>query len=542
MTLGAAGNEMEDYPIDEEKVMSGNDDKIAPAVSAAVEMGFDPDLATQAAKELIIQYPGRGDVTELVVETLLMGAGGGARAFPMPAQMPEAYAAGAERAEARAAAAAPDGPIDLTDDSPPRTEGAKRRRSEGRNDVVTIDDDDDDEGGDAGSPGTMPASSSLGAGGGGASSLMAELARERMERERNRGGAPAPDGPYAAKPRSTAKERYVPSTDKGPAGNLTGAAKRVAGLAPSSQGGGGVGGLGILDALLAGNEPIKTPLAEVRLLTYNVWFAEHVALVDRMDGLTDIIMREDPHVICLQEVTHNILMLLHAQPWFEDYKGSPPPQQQYYTLILFKRSMNKPDNSTRVSRRDFMTSEMGRYAVGFCGMNCGDGKELTVFTSHLESFISKEHTSSDERVRQMKDALRVIDAVTERRAGEYPGVKTRNGIFMGDTNWDETTDGDVPLPEGWEDAWLTHGDGSKGYTYDLRRNPMMGGWLQKRLDRVLYNLTDFTVAGIKMVGTEPVTRKDGSVVTYVNEYRGRSETKPVLPSDHFGLMVTLKPK
>ena len=144
MTLGAAGNEMEDYPIDEEKVMAGNDDKIAPAVSAAVEMGFDPDLATQAAKELIIQYPGRGDVTELVVEQLLMGAAGGARAFPMPAQMPEAYAAGAERAEARAAAAEPDGPIYLTDYSPPRTDGAKRRRSEGRNDVVTINDDEDE--------------------------------------------------------------------------------------------------------------------------------------------------------------------------------------------------------------------------------------------------------------------------------------------------------------------------------------------------------------------------------------------------------------
>ena len=366
---------------------------------------------------------------------------------------------------------------------------------------------------------------------------MAELARERMERERKRGGAPAPEGPYAAKPRSTAKDRYVPAKDKGPGGNLTGAAKRVAGLSTCS-----VGSLGILDALLAGNEPIKEPLAQVRLLTYNVWFAEHVALVDRIDGLTDIVMREDPHVICLQEVTHNILMLLHAQPWFEDYKGSPPPQQQYYTIIMFKRSMNKPDGSTRVSRRDFMTSEMGRYAVGFCGMNCGDGKELTVFTSHLESFISKERTSSDERVRQMKDALRVIDAVTERRADEYPGTATRNGIFMGDTNWDETTDGDVPLPEGWRDAWLTHGDGTAGNTYDLRKNPMMSGWLQKRLDRVLYRLTDFEVTGIKMVGTEPIKRKDGSVVTYVNEYRGRQETKPVLPSDHFGLMVTLKPK
>ena len=258
MTLGAAGNEMEDYPIDEEKVMAGNDDKIAPAVSAAVEMGFDPDLATQAAKELIIQYPGRGDVTELVVEQLLMGAAGGARAFPMPAQMPEAYAAGAERAEARAAAAEPDGPIDLTDDSPPRTDGAKRRRSEGRNDVVTIDDDDDDAG-DAGSPGTMPASSSLGAAGGGASSLMAELARERMERERNRGGAPAPDGPHAAKPRSTAKERYVPSTDKGPAGNLTGAAKRVAGLAPSSQGGGVVAGSGSWTLYWRATSPSRRP-------------------------------------------------------------------------------------------------------------------------------------------------------------------------------------------------------------------------------------------------------------------------------------------
>ena len=358
-----------------------------------------------------------------------------------------------------------------------------------------------------------------------------------MERERVRGGAPAPQGPYAAKPRSTAKDRYVPAQDKGPGGNLTGAAKRVAGLSTAS-----VGSLGILDALLAGNEPIKEPLSQVRLLTYNVWFAEHVALVDRIDGLTDIVMREDPHVICLQEVTHNILMLLHAQPWFEDYKGSPPPQQQYYTIIMFKRSMNKPDGSTRVSRRDFMTSEMGRYAVGFCGMNCGDGKELTVFTSHLESFISKERTSSDERVRQMKDALRVIDAVTERRADEYPGTATRNGIFMGDTNWDESTDGDVPLPEGWRDAWLTHGDGTEGYTYDLRKNPMMSGWLQKRLDRVLCRLTDFEVTGIKMVGTEPIKRKDGSVVTYVNEYRGRQETKPVLPSDHFGLMVTLKPK
>ena len=45
-----------------------------------------------------------------------------------------------------------------------------------------------------------------------------------------------------------------------------------------------------------------------------------------------------------------------------------------------------------------------------------------------------------------------------------------------------------------------------------------------------------------MVATEPVKRKDGSTVTYAHGFRGKRSTKPVLPSDHFGLLVTLKPK
>jgi tyrosyl-DNA phosphodiesterase 2 len=84
------------------------------------------------------------------------------------------------------------------------------------------------------------------------------------------------------------------------------------------------------------------------------------------------------------------------------------------------------------------------------------------------------------------------------------------------------------------------GDGGPGYTYDLKRNAMMSGYLQKRLDRVFCRLTDFRVASFQMVGTKPVTRVDGSVATYVNTWRGRSETKPVLPSDHFGVLVTLE--
>ena len=39
-----------------------------------------------------------------------------------------------------------------------------------------------------------------------------------------------------------------------------------------------------------------------------------------MQGLSDVIRDVDPHVICLQEVTPNILgCCCHAQPWFEQW-------------------------------------------------------------------------------------------------------------------------------------------------------------------------------------------------------------------------------
>ena len=71
--------------------MRGADHRIAPAVENAVAMGFDAERATEIAKREIIAFPGRGDVTELVIDALLQAApGGGDRAFPpLPPEMPE---------------------------------------------------------------------------------------------------------------------------------------------------------------------------------------------------------------------------------------------------------------------------------------------------------------------------------------------------------------------------------------------------------------------------------------------------------------------
>ena len=84
-----------------------------------------------------------------------------------------------------------------------------------------------------------------------------------------------------------------------------------------------------------------------------------------------MVVRSDPHVLCLQEVTPNILMLLHAMPWFEAYKCTPPPAQQYFTVVLFKQSLHKKDKTTRLVRRNFPGSKMGRYADGVAGIECG---------------------------------------------------------------------------------------------------------------------------------------------------------------------------
>ena len=82
---------MDDYPLDEARVMRG-DDRIKPAVASAIAMGFGEADATEAAKRVIVAFRGRADVEALVVDALLAARARGVRA---PEAMPRAYADGA---------------------------------------------------------------------------------------------------------------------------------------------------------------------------------------------------------------------------------------------------------------------------------------------------------------------------------------------------------------------------------------------------------------------------------------------------------------
>ena len=78
------------------------------------------------------------------------------------------------------------------------------------------------------------------------------------------------------------------------------------------------------------------------------------------------------------------------------------------------------------------------------------------------------------------------------------------------------------------DIWKEIHPNDPGYTYDAQRNAMLGKprGLRLRLDRAFAKLNSWKVESIEKVGTVaiPDTIHDG---------------KPVLPSDHYGLLVKL---
>jgi tyrosyl-DNA phosphodiesterase 2 len=280
------------------------------------------------------------------------------------------------------------------------------------------------------------------------------------------------------------------------------------------------------DAVRAEYCGVKISNEDMRLLTYNIWFGD-VAPAERLEALGKVIAECDPHVLCLQEVTPQAMFVLRAQTWWDQYIIGPPPAlQQYFSMMMFKRTVSSA--VIRREKHEFRNSIMGRYLDIVSYMRDPVSKaNFALGTSHLESYINARQTSAEERRVQIAECFSWLN--------KYP-----NAIFMGDTNWDDK-DGTVPMPDGWRDAWLETRPEDPGYTYDAKRNAMLRGYLQKRLDRAFVKLKDFDVKTIEMVGTTPIPG-----VTYHKTISNRGNSElielPVVPSDHFGLLLTITPK
>lgn len=261
------------------------------------------------------------------------------------------------------------------------------------------------------------------------------------------------------------------------------------------------------------------------ILTYNVWFREDLQLSARMNAIGAIILEHKPHLICFQEVTPNIYKIFQQSAWWGGYQCSVNPQlasrRAYFCLQLSRMPI------VAFHRNPFPNTIMGR-ELCIAKLDAPGGKELIVATTHLESPCPAPPTwnqmYSPERVSQAEEAFRQLQ-------------DHANVVFGGDMNWDDKLDGIPPLPKGWCDAWMHLRTGEEGLTYDSKANPMLtGSRLQKRLDRIFCHLQDFKLMSIEMVGTKPIPgatfQKEKKVKKQVQQI-----TLPVLPSDHFGLLL-----
>ncbi|XP_030456899.2 uncharacterized protein LOC115677827 [Syzygium oleosum] len=268
-----------------------------------------------------------------------------------------------------------------------------------------------------------------------------------------------------------------------------------------------------------------------KILSYNVWFREDLEMHKRMKAIGELVQMHSPHVICFQEVTPNIYDIFRLSSWWKLYHCSVSSDaanlRPYFCMLLSKLPV-----------RSFICKPFGNSVMGrelcIVKVEVEGKKPLTIATSHLESPCPAppkwDQMYSKERVDQAKEAMDHL--------GKHPNV-----ILGGDMNWDDKLDGRFPLRDEWVDAWEELRPSENGWTYDTKSNSMLSAnrTLQKRLDRFLCNLHDFKITSIDMIGREAIPG-----LTYCKEKKVRKEVKnlalPVLPSDHFGLLITIGSK
>lgn len=257
---------------------------------------------------------------------------------------------------------------------------------------------------------------------------------------------------------------------------------------------------------------------KLKILSYNIWFSE-MLWEQRTVSLVDVIRKNNPNVICLQEVRPIIFTSLKDQ--LIEYKYSYPKKvSTRYGCVIFSKYKIK-----RCWKYPFMNSHMFRslYVVNIeIPIESNDDEfpfiDVIIATSHFESVFSQHNV---EKINQYQYVRKVLDLLS---------VEYKNIILCADTNvmsYEEDSLNDIFV--GYIDAWAVNYKTSDEYTFNSECNPYLFSSINKvrymsRLDRILYTCNDFLFNDFHLVGKNTANTDDMS---------GKE------PSDHYGVCVEL---
>ncbi len=247
----------------------------------------------------------------------------------------------------------------------------------------------------------------------------------------------------------------------------------------------------------AARAPASAPV-DVRVLTWNVWFGGHM-FEERRAALLAELERRKPDVICLQEVTKELLDVLLETRWVRNaYTVSELELFQTYDVAIL----------SRLPVRRFSTlslpTQMGRRLL-VAELGCG----LSIGTIHLESMKQ----STQPRATQLRLIQPTLAALGD-------------AALCGDMNFQPSDPIETAaLDPAFVDVWPAIRADDPGYTADSQINRMRfslkPAMSRKRIDRVFLHGARWKPTEIELVGTEPIDI-DGTFT-----------------SDHFGLACTL---
>jgi tyrosyl-DNA phosphodiesterase 2 len=241
---------------------------------------------------------------------------------------------------------------------------------------------------------------------------------------------------------------------------------------------------------------------DLTLVTFNVWFDDYFA-DRRYRAIADLLRREMPDVMVLQEITQAAMDVLLAQPWIQEhyYRAAVVGHTVgSYGMLMLSRLPTATVTYTRLPTRLSRGFLQAQFTV--------NGSPLVVCSVHLDS----GKRSARLRARQLRRVFLALKSADD-------------AVVLGDFNMRDHENARIVPP--YRDVWPMLRPNDEGFTEDTSINLMRFDSKNKdrqvRFDRVLLKGSRWAAASIELLGTQPIS----------------SSHPRVFPSDHFGVVCRL---